>query len=164
MVSSLQIRAAQPSDLPEILKLIRELAIFEELEHQVVEDPDLLAKHLFGSQPYAYVQIAEWEGAIAGYVLYFLTYSSFRKQPSLYLEDLFVRPAYRRQGIATALLRQLATTAAEQQCGRVEWAVLDWNQQAITFYEGLGAKVLPDWRICRLEGAAIGNFAKALTP
>lgn len=160
MVSSLQIRAAQPADLPEILTLIRELAIFEELEHQVVEDPDLLAAHLFGPHPYAYVQIAEWDGAIAGYILYFMTYSSFRKQPSLYLEDLFVRPAFRRQGIATALLRQLAAIAVERQCGRVEWAVLDWNQRAIDFYEGLGAKVLPDWRICRLEGAAIGDFAR----
>lgn len=162
MVSSLQIRAAQPTDIPEILALIRELAIFEELEHQVIDDPEQLAEHLFGSQPYASVQIAEWDGAIAGYILYFFTYSSFRKQPSLYLEDLFVRPAYRRQGIATALLRQLAAIAVERQCGRVEWSVLDWNQQAIAFYEGLGAKVLPDWRICRLEGAAIGKFAGAL--
>ncbi|WP_126146818.1 GNAT family N-acetyltransferase [Synechococcus elongatus] len=159
MVSSLQIRAAQPADLPEILTLIRELASFEELEHQVIEDPDLLNEHLFGPQPYASVQLAEWDGAIAGYVLYFMTYSSFRKQPSLYLEDLFVRPSFRRQGIATALLQQLAAIATERQCGRVEWAVLDWNQRAIDFYEGLGAKLLPDWRICRLEGAAIGNFA-----
>lgn len=163
MVSSLQIRAAQPTDLPEITDLIRDLAIFEELEHQVVDDPELLAEHLFGPRPYAQVHLAEWEGAIAGYVLYFFTYSSFRKQPSLYLEDLFVRPAYRRKGIATALLQQLAAIAAEQQCGRVEWSVLDWNSKAIAFYKGLGAKILPDWRICRLEGDAIAQFASSIS-
>lgn len=139
-----------------MFSLITELARFEKLEHTVTGTEALLGEHLFGERPVAEALIAEEpDGGPLGFALYFTTYSTFLTRPGLYLEDLFVVPAARRHGIATALLRQLGVIARERRTGRVEWAVLEWNADAIAFYEKLGAQVLPDWRLCRVTGDAL---------
>lgn len=139
-----------------LFSLITELARFEKLEHDVTGSEALLAEHLFGERPVAEALIAEEPaGGALGFALFFTTYSTFLTRPGLYLEDLFVVPAARRCGIASALLRELGAIARERRAGRVEWAVLDWNADAIAFYEKLGARVLPDWRLCRVTGNAL---------
>lgn len=135
--------------------MIHQLAAYEQLSHAVVGNAQDLREHLFGESPRVFAVIAQWEGAIAGFALYFYNYSTFLMKPGLYLEDLFVLPDYRRRGIATALLAHLAQQAISQGCGRFEWSVLDWNAPAIAFYQQLGAQVLPDWRICRLTGESL---------
>jgi GNAT superfamily N-acetyltransferase len=145
----LHIRPATRDDVPILFDLIGALAEYEQLSDQVVGSPAELEKHLC-DQHYAEALIAEWEEKPVGFALFFHNYSTFRTQPGLYLEDLFVRPEYRRQGIGSALLRSLAKIALERGCGRFEWAVLDWNEPAIAFYQRMGADVLPDWRICRV--------------
>jgi GNAT superfamily N-acetyltransferase len=108
--------------------------------------------------------VAEWEGAIVGFALFFANYSTFLTQPGIYLEDLFVLPQYRRQGIGRALLSSVAEIAKARGAGRLEWSVLDWNQSAIAFYEKMGADVLPDWRICRVSGTNIADLADNASP
>ncbi|MGB7414537.1 MAG: GNAT family N-acetyltransferase [Thermosynechococcaceae cyanobacterium] len=146
------IRPAKPEDVSDIFDLIQELAHFEKLEDSVTGSPAQLAEHLFGKPTYAEALVASVEADIVGFALFFTNYSTFLTQPGLYLEDLFVRSAYRRQGIGTALLQNVAKIAVERHCGRMEWSVLDWNAGAIATYETLGATVLPDWRICRVTG------------
>jgi GNAT superfamily N-acetyltransferase len=158
---SLQLRPATPADIPFITACIRELAAFERLSHQVTGRAADLERHLFGEPRYCRATIAEWDGTAAAYALTFFNYSTFRMQPGLYLEDLYVRPEFRRRGIATALLRHLARQARDLGCARFEWSVLDWNANAIATYENLGATVLPDWRICRLEGEALHRLGGA---
>jgi GNAT superfamily N-acetyltransferase len=154
-----RIREARSGDEVALFGLILELARFEKLEHAVTGSEAELARHLFGAQPRAEALIAEGEGGKAlGFALFFGTYSTFLTRPGLYLEDLFVLPEARRRGIGTALVRSLGQLARERKLGRLEWAVLDWNASAIAFYEKLGASVLPDWRICRVSGAALENF------
>lgn len=155
MPPSLRLRPAIPSDVAAIAHLIRCLAEYEQLSHEVVGNLEDLRSHLFGDTPYAQVTLAEWEGQVAGFALYFYNYSTFLMKPGLYLEDLFVLPDYRRRGIATALLSHLARLALKQNCGRFEWSVLDWNESAIAFYKHIGAQVLPDWRTCRVAGTAL---------
>ncbi len=150
MTPAFAIRPAQPQDTLAIATLIRELAIFENLEHQLTGDPVDLRQHLFGEPPVAASLVAEIDREIVGFGLYFTNYSTFLMKPGLYLEDLFVLPEYRRLGIGRALLSSLIQLAKEQGYGRVEWSVLDWNTEAISFYESLGANVLPNWRICRV--------------
>ncbi len=142
------IRPATREDIPQIFAMIQALGEYEKLT--VTGNPEALETHLFGDRPFAYALMAEWEGQVAGFALYFYNYSTFLTKPGIYLEDLFVLPAYRRRGIATALLQELKRIATEQNCGRLEWSVLAWNQSAIAFYERMGAQVLPDWRICRI--------------
>ena len=149
------VRPATPADADEIFRLIRALADYEKLEHQVRGDAVRLRDHLFGARPYAEALVAADDGVIVGFALFFHDYSTFETAPGLWLEDLFVEPAHRRRGIGTALLRRVAALAAERGCARLEWTVLEWNAPAIAFYERLGAEVLPDWRICRLSGAAL---------
>jgi GNAT superfamily N-acetyltransferase len=156
---TVQIRAATPEDVPTIFELIQALAAYEKLSSAVTGTAAELHEHLFGARPYAEVLIAQWEQQIAGFALFFSTYSTFLTRPGLYLEDLFVLPAYRRRGIATTLLHELGKIAIARQAGRLEWSVLDWNQSAITFYEKMGAIVLPDWRICRVTGDALQALA-----
>jgi len=144
------IRSAEPSDTSLILSFIRELAEYERLAHEVVATEDAIRQTVFGDHPRAEVLIAEAEGHAAGFALYFHNYSTFLARPGLFLEDLFVRPEFRRRGIARELLTRLAAIAVERQCGRFEWSVLDWNMPAINFYKSMGAEILPDWRICRL--------------
>jgi GNAT superfamily N-acetyltransferase len=152
---SLAIAPAVPGDTGLILQLIRELADYEKLPHAVTATEDDLARTLFGSSPSAEVRIARWDGQPAGFALFFPNYSTFLGKPGLYLEDLFVRPAFRRHGIGRALLRELATIANRRGYGRVEWAVLDWNEPAIGFYRKLGAEPMSDWTVFRLTGEAL---------
>jgi GNAT superfamily N-acetyltransferase len=146
----LTLRPAQLTDLDTIVGFIRELAEYEQRIHLLIGNPEDLARHLFGDRPYAEALIAEWQGSPAGYALWFFSYSTFRMQPSLYLEDVYVAPPFRRRGIAKRILQHLARLALEQGCGRFEWSVLEWNRSAIAFYQSLGAQILPDWRICRV--------------
>jgi GNAT superfamily N-acetyltransferase len=153
------IRPATPADIPSIVQLIRALSDYEKLSHQVVVDEARLHEHLFGARPYAEVLLAEDEGRVVGYALFFHSYSTFLGRPSLYLEDLFVLPVLRGRGHGKALLARLAKLAIERDCGRFEWMVLDWNTPAIRFYEALGASVIPEWKLCRMTDDALRRFA-----
>ncbi|MFP4222040.1 MAG: N-acetyltransferase family protein [Phormidium sp.] len=154
------IRLATPEDTEAIFSLIQGLAAFENLEEQVTGTPEQLHEHLFGNRPYAEVFLAQQQERVVAYALFFTTYSSFRSQPGLYLEDVFVHPDYRRQGIGTALIAQVAREVEQRGYGRLEWSVLDWNHPAISLYERLGATVLPDWRICRVSDRPLKKLAQ----
>ena len=160
---SFTIAAATPADVPAILELIRGLAEYERLMHLCVSTEADIHAALFGPRPSAEVLIvrraADSREAVA-FALFFQTFSTFLGRPSLWLEDVFVRPECRGQGIGRTLLRRLAAIARERDCGRFEWTVLDWNEPAIAFYRSLGATVLPDWRICRVTGDALGALAQ----
>ena len=153
-------REARPEDAALILELIRELAEFERLSHECVADAAQLRRTLFEDRR-AYCVMAEWDGAPAGFALYFYNFSTFLAQPGLYLEDLFVRPAFRRKGIARAMFQFLARKAMAEGCGRFEWSVLDWNENAIAFYRALGAKPLDEWTVQRLTGEALERLARS---
>jgi GNAT superfamily N-acetyltransferase len=155
MSDAFTLRAAEPRDVPAIVGLITELAGFEKLTHLLRVTPETLHPHLFGPQPVAEAQVAEAGGRVVAFALYFVNFSTFLAKPGLYLEDLYVQPAQRGLGIGKALLQRLARLAAERGYGRFEWSVLDWNENAIRFYEKMGAAVLPDWRICRVTGEAL---------
>lgn len=154
------IRPATADDTPVIVTLIRGLADYERLSHAVVLDEKQLRKHLFGSRPFAEVLLAEEADAIAGFALFFHNFSTFLGQPGLYLEDLFVRPEFRGRGHGKALLAAVARLAVERGCGRIEWAVLDWNESALRFYRDLGALPLDDWTLYRLAGDALQRAAR----
>ncbi|MFP5306999.1 MAG: N-acetyltransferase family protein [Gammaproteobacteria bacterium] len=154
------IRPAQPRDVPVILGLIRALAEYERLLDQVSATEAALHESLFGARPYAEALLA-WRGdEAAGFALYFHNYSTFLAKPGIYLEDLFVQPAHRKHGIGKALLAELARIAVARGCGRLEWAVLDWNAPAIAFYESLGAWPLKEWIVNRLSGDALHALAR----
>jgi GNAT superfamily N-acetyltransferase len=140
--------------------LIRELAAFEKLEHLVQVTPASLQPHLFGNKPVAEAVVAEVADAVVGFALFFTNFSTFLGQPGLYLEDLYVQPQHRGHGLGKALLQHLGALAVQRGCGRFEWSVLDWNQNAIDFYQRMGAAVLPDWRICRVAGPALQAFER----
>ena len=159
MSDTTTIRTARPADVPTILQLIGALADYERLAHEVAATETDLRRHLFSERPAAEVLLAESDGQSAGFALYFQTYSTFTGQPGLYLEDLFVRPEHRGNGIGKALLRQLASIAVERGYARMEWAVLDWNQPAIDFYDSLGARPLDDWITYRLTGDPLQRLA-----
>lgn len=154
------IRSATANDLPTIAQLIRDLAEYEKLAHDVVFTEEALREHLFGERPYAEVLIAEEQGVSVGFALFFHNFSTFLGQPGIYLEDLFVKPAYRGQGHGKQLLAALAQLAVERGCGRLEWSVLDWNTSAIGFYESLGAKPNSEWTVYRLTGEALQRFGR----
>jgi diamine N-acetyltransferase len=151
----LNIRPARPGDEALISDLIRELAEYEKLSHEADVTSADVARALFSPAPKAFCDIAEWDGEPVGFALWFYNYSTFRGRHGIYLEDLFVRPAARGKGAGKALIAGLARRCVAQGLARLEWAVLDWNVSAIGFYEGLGAKVMDDWRICRLTGEAL---------
>jgi len=159
------IRPARPDDVHAIAQLIRELAVYEKLEDRVTLDEADLRSHLFGERRYCEVLIAEdessgeTEGAVAGFALFFHNYSTFLGKPGIYLEDLFVRPEFRGRGFGKALLVSLARLATERGCGRVDWAVLDWNTPSIEFYERLGAQRMDEWTTYRLTGGALKQLA-----
>jgi GNAT superfamily N-acetyltransferase len=154
------LRPAQPADATAIVALIRELADFEQLLDLVVVTPQTLALHLFGDRPAAEAVVAEVDGQVVAFALFFTNFSTFLGRPGLYLEDLYVQPAQRGTGLGKALLQHLGALALARGCGRFEWSVLDWNENAIRFYEKMGATVMPDWRICRVTGAALDAFAR----
>jgi GNAT superfamily N-acetyltransferase len=157
---SVVIREAKLSDVPVIANLIRGLARFEKLEDGVTMTEELLAKNLFGPRRYAETLIAEDGGSPVGFALFFHNFSTFLAKPGIYLEDLFVVPEQRGQGIGRALLQRLAQIAVERDCGRLEWAVLDWNRDAIGFYERLGAKPNSEWTVYRLTGEALTSLGR----
>ena len=154
-----RIAPATRRDVPDILAMIEALADYEKLRHLCVATEAGLEAALFGPRAAAEVLVG-WEGSSAvAFALYFHNFSTFLGRKGLYLEDLFVRPPFRRRGYGRALLVQLARIAVERECGRFEWAVLDWNAAAIGFYQSLGATVLPDWRITRVTGSALRDLA-----
>jgi GNAT superfamily N-acetyltransferase len=156
-------RPATSADAPAIVGLIRELAVFEKLEHLVVITPESLHTHLFGPRPAAeavVVEDSEGAGSLIAFALFFTNFSTFLGRPGLYLEDLYVQPAHRGRGVGKALLQHLGALAVERGCGRFEWSVLDWNENAIRFYEKMGAVVMPEWRICRVAGPALESFRR----
>ncbi len=155
------LRAATAADAGVLVELIGELAAFEHLGHLMQVTPEALAEHLFGPRPVAEAVVAEVDGAVAGFALFFTNFSTFLGRPGLYLEDLYVQPAHRGHGLGKALLQHLGALAVARGCGRFEWSVLDWNANAIAFYEGMGATVLPDWRICRVTGEALRRLGGA---
>ncbi len=157
---SLAIRMAEPADVPVIADLIRGLARFEKLEDEVTMTEELLARNLFRPRPYAETLIAEDGGTPVGFALFFHNFSTFLAKPGIYLEDLFVVPEQRGRGIGRALLHRLAQIAVERDCGRLEWAVLDWNREAIGFYERLGAKPNSEWTVYRLAGEALTSLGR----
>ncbi len=156
----LNIRKATPDDIPLILEFIRELAEYERAPEAAVATPADLRRDGFSGEPRFYVEIAEWDGQPAGFALWFFNYSTWQGKAGLYLEDLFVRPQYRKKGIGKALLVHLARLAAEKGCGRYQWQVLDWNTPAIEFYESLGAKVMKEWLTMRVAGDALRKLAE----
>ena len=149
------VRSATVADVPLVLQFIRELAEYERLSHEVVADEESLTQCLFGERPVAEAVIADYEGAPAGFALYFHTFSTFLGKPGIYLEDVYVSPKLRGNGVGRVLLRYLARLAVERDCGRLEWAVLDWNESAIRFYERLGARAMSDWTVFRLTGDSL---------
>ena len=155
----LQIQPARETDVPQILRFVRELARYERLEHEVIATEADLRAALFGERPFAEALLARLDGAPAGFALFFHNFSTFTGRPGLYLEDLYVTPPARGRGIGRQLLRHLATVAIERRCARVDWAVLDWNTSAIAFYRSLGAQPLEDWRVFRLTGAPLEQLA-----
>lgn len=159
-LAGLLLRFADEADAELILDMIRGLAEFERLSHEVVADADTLRRFLFGRQPAAEVLIAEYEGQPAGFALFFHNFSTFIGRPGIYLEDLFVKPEFRGKGIGREVLGFLARLAVERGCGRLEWAVLDWNARAIDFYKRLGARPLEDWTVFRLGGSDLKEFAR----
>ncbi len=157
----LHIRSATTADAALIIALIRELAQYERLEHEARATAADIARELAAPNPVIHVLIAEWDGVPAGFALYFFNFSTFVGRRGIYLEDLFVRPALRGRGIGKALLGELARIAHERQCGRLEWAVLDWNEPAIGFYQKLGARPLDEWTVYRLTPPAIEALSAA---
>lgn len=154
-----RLRRAEAGDVSAILGLIRELAVYEHLEDQVEASEDTLRRTLFGPHPYASVILAEADGQAVGYALFFHNYSTFLAKPGIFLEDLFVKPAYRKRGIGKALLIESARIAEETGCGRFEWMVLDWNAPSIAFYEAMGARKVEGWSVMRVTGKPLSALA-----
>lgn len=155
---TLTIRPASPADIPLIASLIRALAEYEKLAHEVRFDEAVLGQKLFGPRPYAEVVIGEIDGAPQGFALFFHNFSTFEGKPGIYLEDLFVKPEARGSGLGKALLAHLAALAVERDCARLEWSVLDWNEPAIGFYKSLGAKFMDEWTVMRVDGTALAQL------
>jgi GNAT superfamily N-acetyltransferase len=159
MSADLRIEPATIRDIPLILQFIRELADYEQLAHDCVATEDDLRAQLFGPTAVAHTLIAHAGNEPAGFALYFFNFSTFLARPGLYLEDLFVRPAFRKRGIGRALLAYLAQVAVDRGCGRMEWAVLNWNEMALRVYRGIGAQPMNEWTVMRLTGPAITALA-----
>jgi GNAT superfamily N-acetyltransferase len=162
--SGLSVRAAKPDDIPLILALVRELALYEKAPEQVTATEEMLRRNLFGEGfgrgPVAECVIGELDGGPQGFALYFINFSTWLAKPGLYLEDLFVRPQVRGRGLGRALLAHLARVAVERGCGRFEWSVLDWNTPAIGFYKALGATPMDEWTVFRMTGEALEKLAE----
>ncbi len=155
------LRPAVPEDIDQLAGLIQGLAKYEKLSDQVTGDPKRLERDLFGEDPFAHALVTEGDDRLLGFALYFFNYSTFLMKPGLYLEDLYVIPEYRAIGIGSAMMDHLAALAVDKDCGRFEWSVLDWNQPAIEFYQNQGAKLLSEWRICRLDGVNLDQRAQS---
>jgi len=158
---TVSIRSATPADLPLIAQFIRDLADYEKLAHEVRFDEAKLGEKLFGPPPYAEVVIGEIDGTPQGFALFFHNFSTFEGRPGIYLEDLFVRPEARGSGLGKALLTHLAALCTARDCARLEWSVLDWNAPAIGFYQSLGAKLMDEWTVMRVDGDALTKLASS---
>lgn len=158
---TISIRPASSADLPLIAQLIRDLAEYEKLAEDVRFDQAVLGQKLFGPRPYAEVLIGEIDGQPQAFALFFHNFSTFEGRPGIYLEDLFVRPEARGSGLGKTLLAHLAALAVERDCARLEWSVLDWNAPAIGFYQKLGARLMDDWTVMRLDGANLSQLGAA---
>ncbi len=158
-MTALSIRPATPADVAHIHGMIVELAVFERLDHLVVATEALLHDSLFGAHPACEAMVGEHHGEVVTFALFFHNYSTFLARKGLYLEDLYVKQVHRGKGFGKQMLVALARLARERNCGRFEWSVLDWNENAIRFYRSVGADVMPDWRICRVAGDALEALA-----
>lgn len=152
---TVEIRAARPGDEAAIVELVAALARYERLSHAVEATSAQISEALFGDTPRVFCEIAEHDGDIAGFAMWFYSFSTFRGRHGLFLEDLFVKPQYRRMGIGKALFAHLARRCVKEGLRRLEWMVLDWNEPAIAFYRSRGAKLMNDWTMCRVDGAAL---------
>ena len=159
MTDALTLRRATVDDVPAILDLIRGIAEYERLSHEVEATEALLRRHGFGPRPIFEAVLAEQAGRAVGFALYFFTFSTFKARPTLYLEDLFVRPEERGRGVGRRLLARLAQIAVERDCGRMEWSVLDWNTPARDFYFNLGATAMDEWTVFRMTPDAFARLA-----
>ena len=157
--SSFKIRPAREKDASVILLLIKELAEYERLSHEILATENDIRNTLFGERPFAETLIGEYEGLPVSFALFFHNYSTFIGKPGIYLEDLYVRPAYRGKGFGSKMLAYIAALAKERNCGRFEWSVLNWNTPAIMTYEKLGANPMKDWILYRLDGSALDRLA-----
>ena len=158
---SLSIRRARPEDSALIFALLRELAEYEKLTHELVATEAGIAEALFAGNPVLICEIAEWEGKPAGFAIWFFNFPTFAGRRGIYLEDLFVRPAFRGKGIGKALLAHLARLCVDNGWSRLQWSVLDWNTPSIDFYKSLGAQMMDEWKLCKVAGAALSELAKA---
>jgi GNAT superfamily N-acetyltransferase len=159
---SLTIRRARPGEAGLVLSLVRELAEYEKLLHEVEATEAMLDAALFGQNPLLFCEIAEWQGEPVGFAVWFVNYSTFSGRHGIYLEDLFVRPAQRGRGIGKALLAELARQCVANGWSRLQWAVLDWNTPSIEFYKSLGAELMDEWTGCRLTGPALTALAQGM--
>lgn len=159
-MTGIVIRDADEDDVALLLRLIKHLADYEKLSHEVTTDEALLHRNLFSPSPLAYAVIAECDDEPVGFALYFYNFSTFIGKPGVYLEDLYVEPDYRGRGIGKALLMHVARKAAMEGCGRMEWSVLNWNTPSIEFYKSLGAQAMDEWTIFRLDEAALNKLAR----
>ncbi|HLH89712.1 MAG TPA: GNAT family N-acetyltransferase [Xanthobacteraceae bacterium] len=158
---TIAIRPARPGEAGLVFAFVRELAEYERLLGEVDAGEADIDAALFGREPRVFCDIAEWNGQPAGFALWFANFSTFRGRHGIYLEDIFVRPAYRRRGIGRALFHHLARRCVERGWTRFEWSVLDWNAPSIAFYKSLGAQLLDDWTVCRISGDALNRLAAA---
>lgn len=158
---SFVIRPAAPADSALVFALIRELAEYEKLLHEVEASEEMIAGSLFGANPRVFADIVEWQGQPAGFALWFYNFSTFQGKAGIYLEDLFVRPAFRGKGLGKALLSHLAKRCLAENLGRLQWSVLDWNTPSIEFYKAQGAVMTDEWTGCRVSGAALRRLAGA---
>lgn len=163
-MSDLEIRFATEDDVPLILAFIKELAEYERLSHEVVATEEMLRETLFGERRVAEVLLGYSDGSPAAFALFFHNFSTFLGRPGIYLEDLFVRPEWRGSGFGKAMLRRLARIAKERNCGRLEWWVLDWNEDAIRFYKSLGAVPMDEWTVFRVVGRSLDGLADGKPP
>ena len=158
---ALAIHRARKEQVGLVLSLIRELAEYEKLSHEVEATEAMIDAALFGEEPRLFCEIAEWGGEAVGFAVWFVNFSTFSGRHGIYLEDLFVRPAHRGKGIGKALLAYLAKLCVQRGWSRLQWSVLDWNTPSITFYKSLGAEMMDEWTVCRINGAALTALAKA---
>ena len=156
---SLLIRRAQPDDIAVVFALIKELADYEKLTHEVEATEATIGEALFSEKPQLVCEIAAWNGEVAGFAAWFINFSTFAGKPGIYLEDLYVRPAFRRNGIGQALLAHLARECVDNGWARLQWSVLDWNAPSIAFYKSLGAVMMDDWTLCRVTGPTLTRLA-----
>src|SRR5580704_14530118 len=161
LLRNFAIRPAGSADVPVIFSLIKDLAEYERLSHEVEATEDILRRNLFGERPYAEALVGELRGEPIAFAIYFHNFSTFLGKPGLYLEDLYVKPSSRGLGIGRAILRRLARVAVERDCGRLEWSVLDWNEPALKFYKSLGAVPMTDWTIHRVTADALRSLAES---